>query len=74
MKLSPFSLTICDPQLKDSVWKSSHKLSITADKVQSSILLYSDRALFYSASYNSLNFEALWGQNYHFFSVFLLIF
>lgn len=58
MNFSPFSL-ICDPQLKASVWKLSHKLSITAAKVQSSILLYSDRALFYSVSYNNLNFEAL---------------
>lgn len=35
----------CDHQLQDSVWKFSYKLSITADKIQSAVLVYSDRTL-----------------------------
>lgn len=36
---------ICDHQLKDSVWKFFYKFNITGDKIQSSVLVYSDRAL-----------------------------
>lgn len=43
-KCCVFYFPICDHQLKDSVWKFSHKLSITADKIQNTVLVYSDRA------------------------------
>lgn len=39
-----FFFHICDNQLKDSVWKFSYKLSIRADKIQNTVLVYSDRA------------------------------